>query len=112
MSPPEKLTVGLRAGWGYWRGAKLPTALAAARVADTIRKGVVWAPSIWWSKLAVDGRNANDKLSSIVVKSGCTARLYEHAGYGTLMTTLSAGSYSFIGGSYNDRATSIEITGC
>ena len=37
--------------------------VAAARVADTVRRGVVWAPSIWWSKLALDGRNANDTTS-------------------------------------------------
>jgi anaerobic selenocysteine-containing dehydrogenase len=37
--------------------------VAAARIADTVRRGVVWAPSIWWSKLALDGRNANDTTS-------------------------------------------------
>jgi anaerobic selenocysteine-containing dehydrogenase len=37
--------------------------VAAARVADSVRRGVVWAPSIWWSKLALDGRNANDTTS-------------------------------------------------
>jgi anaerobic selenocysteine-containing dehydrogenase len=36
---------------------------AAARVEDRIREGVVWAPSIWWGKLAADGRNANDTTS-------------------------------------------------
>ena len=30
-----------------------------ARVGDSIREGVVWAPSIWWTKLANDGSNAN-----------------------------------------------------
>jgi anaerobic selenocysteine-containing dehydrogenase len=37
--------------------------VAAARVAESVRRGVVWAPSIWWSKLALDGRNANDTTS-------------------------------------------------
>jgi anaerobic selenocysteine-containing dehydrogenase len=37
--------------------------VAAARVSEGIREGVTWAPSIWWSKLAVDGRNANDTTS-------------------------------------------------
>ena len=37
--------------------------VALARVADSIRRGVVWAPSIWWSKLSVDGHNANDTTS-------------------------------------------------
>jgi anaerobic selenocysteine-containing dehydrogenase len=36
---------------------------AVARVEDTIRAGVVWAPSIWWSKFTVDGANANQTTS-------------------------------------------------
>jgi anaerobic selenocysteine-containing dehydrogenase len=37
--------------------------LALARVEPTIREGVVWAPSIWWGKLAADGANANQTTS-------------------------------------------------
>ncbi len=37
--------------------------VAVARVADSVRRGVVWAPSIWWTKLSLDGRNANDTTS-------------------------------------------------
>jgi anaerobic selenocysteine-containing dehydrogenase len=36
---------------------------ATARVEASIRPGVVWAPSIWWGKLAPDGRNANETTS-------------------------------------------------
>jgi anaerobic selenocysteine-containing dehydrogenase len=36
---------------------------AIARVEEAIRPGVVWAPSIWWGKLAPDGRNANETTS-------------------------------------------------
>jgi anaerobic selenocysteine-containing dehydrogenase len=36
---------------------------ATARVEAAIRPGVVWAPSIWWGKLAADGRNANETTS-------------------------------------------------
>jgi anaerobic selenocysteine-containing dehydrogenase len=36
---------------------------AVARVEDTIRPGVVWAPSIWWGKFAADGANANQTTS-------------------------------------------------
>jgi anaerobic selenocysteine-containing dehydrogenase len=36
---------------------------AIARVEDTIREGVVWAPSIWWGKFAADGANANQTTS-------------------------------------------------
>jgi len=34
-----------------------------ARVGDSIREGVANAPSIWWTKLAPDGKNANDTTS-------------------------------------------------
>ncbi len=36
---------------------------AVARVEDSIRPGVVWAPSIWWAKFASDGANANQTTS-------------------------------------------------
>jgi anaerobic selenocysteine-containing dehydrogenase len=36
---------------------------AVARVEDSIREGVVWAPSIWWGKLTKDGANANQTTS-------------------------------------------------
>ncbi len=36
---------------------------AIARVEETIRPGVVWAPSIWWGKFAADGANANQTTS-------------------------------------------------
>ncbi len=37
--------------------------VATAKLTESIRRGVVWAPSIWWNKLAVDGHNANDTTS-------------------------------------------------
>ena len=36
---------------------------AIARVEDSIREGVAWAPSIWWGKLVADGANANQTTS-------------------------------------------------
>jgi len=36
---------------------------ARLRVADSIREGVAWAPSIWWTKLTADGRGVNDTTS-------------------------------------------------
>ncbi|HVX40954.1 MAG TPA: molybdopterin oxidoreductase family protein [Gemmatimonadaceae bacterium] len=36
---------------------------AVARVEASIREGVVWAPSVWWGKLAADGANANQTTS-------------------------------------------------
>lgn len=36
---------------------------AIARVEDSVKVGVVWAPSIWWGKLTADGANANQTTS-------------------------------------------------
>jgi anaerobic selenocysteine-containing dehydrogenase len=41
-----------------------------ARVEDGIRRGVVWAPSVWWTKLAPDGHNANETTSQRVTDMG------------------------------------------
>jgi len=43
---------------------------ARARISDGIRVGVIWAPSIWWTKLAGDGRNANDTTSQRLTDMG------------------------------------------
>ena len=43
---------------------------ARLRISDGIRPGVVWAPSIWWTKLAGDGRNANDTTSQRLTDLG------------------------------------------
>ena len=51
--------VGMRVAIHNDRGAFT----ALARVEDGIREGVVWAPSIWWGKLAPDGANANQTTS-------------------------------------------------
>jgi anaerobic selenocysteine-containing dehydrogenase len=36
---------------------------ALLKVEDSVREGVVWAPSIWWGKYAADGQNANATTS-------------------------------------------------
>lgn len=51
--------VGMRVAIHNDRGAFT----ALARVEQGIREGVVWAPSIWWGKLAPDGANANQTTS-------------------------------------------------
>ncbi|MDZ7631432.1 MAG: molybdopterin oxidoreductase family protein [Gemmatimonadaceae bacterium] len=43
---------------------------ARLRISDGIRPGVIWAPSIWWTKLAGDGRNANDTTSQRLTDMG------------------------------------------
>ena len=54
---------------GIMNGARVTIAndrggfTAIARVTDAVRETVVWAPSIWWTKLAGDGENANATTS-------------------------------------------------
>ncbi len=50
----------------------------------------------------------NDMLSSLKVSPGCTATLYEHAGYQGESLTISSDT-DWIGGSWNDRISSIKI---
>jgi anaerobic selenocysteine-containing dehydrogenase len=52
--------------------------LARARVEDSVREGVVWAPSIWWAKLAADGANANQTTSQRETDLGHGPVLYDN----------------------------------
>jgi anaerobic selenocysteine-containing dehydrogenase len=51
---------------------------ALARVEDGIRPGTVWAPSLWWTKFAADGRNANDTTSQRETDLGAGAVFYDN----------------------------------
>ena len=51
---------------------------AVARVGDQVREGVVWAPSIWWAKLAPDGTNANATTSQLETDMGGGPVLYDN----------------------------------
>ena len=48
-----------------------------AAVSDRTRPGVVVAPSVWWKKLAPDGRNANDVTSQAIADMGGAATYYD-----------------------------------
>ena len=50
---------------------------ATLRVEDSVREGVVWAPSIWWGKLAADGQNANAVTSQDETDLGQGAVFYD-----------------------------------
>jgi anaerobic selenocysteine-containing dehydrogenase len=71
---PRSITTGdeveIRNGRGAFR--------AVARVHDGIRPGVVWAPSIWWTKLSPDGRNANETTSQRETDLGGGATFYDN----------------------------------
>jgi anaerobic selenocysteine-containing dehydrogenase len=49
----------------------------AARVTDRARPGVVVALSIWWKKLALDGRNANEVTSQALTDIGRAPTFYD-----------------------------------
>lgn len=51
--------------------------LARARVSDRPRKGLVVALSIWWKKLAADGRNANELTSQRLTDMGRAPTFYD-----------------------------------
>ncbi|HTQ01247.1 MAG TPA: molybdopterin oxidoreductase family protein [Casimicrobiaceae bacterium] len=50
---------------------------ATARVGPKARPGVAVAPSIWWQKLAPDGRNANAVTSQALTDLGRAATFYD-----------------------------------
>ena len=50
---------------------------ARARVSDATRKGMVVAPSIWWKKLAPDGKNANELTSQSLTDMGRAPTFYD-----------------------------------
>ena len=49
-----------------------------ARVDEGIRRGVVWAPSVWWTKFSPDGRNANETTSQRETDLGGGATFYDN----------------------------------
>jgi anaerobic selenocysteine-containing dehydrogenase len=49
-----------------------------ARVEENVRPGVVWAPSVWWSKLSPDRHNANDTTSQRETDLGGGAVFYDN----------------------------------
>ena len=51
---------------------------AIARVGHGVRPGVAWAPSVFWTKLTSDGRNANDTTSQGETDLGGGAVFYDN----------------------------------
>ena len=51
---------------------------AVARIEDSVREGVVWAPSIWWGKFAADGANANQTTSQCETDLGHGPVFYDN----------------------------------
>jgi anaerobic selenocysteine-containing dehydrogenase len=52
--------------------------LALLRVEDSVREGVAWAPSVWWTKLTADGHNANDTTSQGLTDLGGGPVFYDN----------------------------------
>jgi anaerobic selenocysteine-containing dehydrogenase len=63
MHPVDAETRGLAAGARVVVHNDRGHFVAKLRVEESVREGVVWAPSIWWGKLATDGQNANATTS-------------------------------------------------
>jgi len=65
----------MRATWcGF---ATIAAASLPRCVTDRARPGVAVAPSIWWQKLAPDGRNANAVTSQALTDMGRAATFYD-----------------------------------
>lgn len=71
---PRGITSGMRVKIHNDRGHFT----ARARVEPGIRPGSVWAPSVWWTKLTSDGRNANDTTSQRETDLGGGAVFYDN----------------------------------
>ncbi len=71
---PRGITTGALVEIRNDRGAFTVT----ARVEDSLRRGVVWAPSIWWLKYAADGQNANATTSQRETDLGGGATFYDN----------------------------------
>jgi anaerobic selenocysteine-containing dehydrogenase len=71
---PRGITAGMRVSIHNDRGSFS----ALARVEPTIRPGTIWAPSVWWTKYATDGRNANDTTSQRETDLGGGAVFYDN----------------------------------
>lgn len=63
-------TVEIRNDRGHFR--------VTARVEDGIKPGVVWVPSVWWTKFAADRKNANDTTSQRETDLGGGATFYDN----------------------------------
>jgi anaerobic selenocysteine-containing dehydrogenase len=51
---------------------------AIARVSDSVRVGVAWAPSVWWGKFTSDGHNANETTSQRTTDMGGGPVFYDN----------------------------------
>ena len=49
-----------------------------ARVGESVREGVANAPSVWWTKLTSDGKNANDTTSQLETDLGHGPVFYDN----------------------------------
>jgi anaerobic selenocysteine-containing dehydrogenase len=52
--------------------------VAIARLVDSLRPGVLWAPSVWWGKFAPDGQNANATTSQLETDLGHGPVFYDN----------------------------------
>jgi anaerobic selenocysteine-containing dehydrogenase len=70
MHPADAVVRGLESGVRVVIHNDRGHFTALLRVEDSVREGVVWAPSIWWGKLAPDGQNANAVTSQLETDLG------------------------------------------
>jgi anaerobic selenocysteine-containing dehydrogenase len=77
IHPVDAAARGISDGYAVRIGNGRGSFVAKARVSHLVRQGVVAALSVWWKKLAPDGRNANEVTSQALADMGGAATFYD-----------------------------------
>ncbi|MBK9116400.1 MAG: molybdopterin oxidoreductase family protein [Betaproteobacteria bacterium] len=77
LHPADAAARGIAEGMLVRIGNDRGSFTATAHVTDRARPGVAVAPSVWWPKLAPDGRNANAVTSQALTDLGAAATFYD-----------------------------------
>ncbi len=78
LHPADAAQRGISSGQTVVIGNDRGEFRAKARVEETIRPGVVWAPSIWWLRYASDNHNANETTSQLETDMGHGPVFYDN----------------------------------
>jgi anaerobic selenocysteine-containing dehydrogenase len=78
LHPTDAASRGILSGQTVVIGNDRGEFRARARVEESIRPGVVWAPSIWWLRYAPDKHNANETTSQLETDMGHGPVFYDN----------------------------------
>jgi anaerobic selenocysteine-containing dehydrogenase len=78
LHPDDAAPRGIQTGQTVVIGNDRGEFRAVARVEDTVRRGVIWAPSIWWLRYSTDRHNANETTSQLETDMGGGPVFYDN----------------------------------